>query len=247
MIDKLSIIIPTLNEEKYLPRLLTSIAHQHFKGKLQVVVVDGTSIDNTIKVVMQFKKRIGDLIVITTPRGTAYQRNRGVEKAIYNYLLFIDADMILPQNMLNTYTRDIDPTRRIVGRVLFLPAKSYVIDYLFFLPAYLCLMLMSFFSPITSGGFIFTTKENHQKIHGFTEGGILGEDLDYGERSVKDGALYYFSLKTYVFHSSRRAQHMGRVRLFIFLCKSYFYFRRNGIIYDSKKFYYPYGEYKGDY
>ena len=98
MITELSIIIPTLNEEKYLPKLLQSIVKQKFQGKLQVIVVDGASNDNTVNVAKSFSKSFVDLQVIQTDMGISGQRNKGVAKAKYEYLLFIDADIILRKN-----------------------------------------------------------------------------------------------------------------------------------------------------
>jgi len=57
MINELSIIVPALNEEKYLPKLLNSILQQDFKGKTEVIIVDGNSEDRTIEVTERFKKK----------------------------------------------------------------------------------------------------------------------------------------------------------------------------------------------
>ena len=46
----ISIVIPTLNEEKYLPKLLVSIKKQHYKD-YEIIVADAGSKDNTRKIV----------------------------------------------------------------------------------------------------------------------------------------------------------------------------------------------------
>ena len=85
MINELSIIIPTLNEEKYLPKVLEAIAGQSFPGKLQVIVVDGGSKDNTLSKALKFKERIPNFEVIHAPKGIGLARNRGADKAKYKY------------------------------------------------------------------------------------------------------------------------------------------------------------------
>ena len=50
---KLSIIIPTYNEEEYLPNLLKSIESQKFKD-YEVIVADANSCDNTVKIAKNY-------------------------------------------------------------------------------------------------------------------------------------------------------------------------------------------------
>jgi glycosyltransferase involved in cell wall biosynthesis len=50
VIQELSVIIPTLNEEHYLHYLLESLSREDIPQKLQVIVVDGNSTDRTIDI-----------------------------------------------------------------------------------------------------------------------------------------------------------------------------------------------------
>jgi glycosyltransferase involved in cell wall biosynthesis len=116
MINELSIIVPALNEEKYLPKLLNSILQQDFKGKTEVIIVDGNSEDRTIEVTERFKKKIPNFSILSlSKRGIGYQRNMGAKKAKYKYLLFIDADIILPKHFLNRFLRRINVREQFVG------------------------------------------------------------------------------------------------------------------------------------
>jgi glycosyltransferase involved in cell wall biosynthesis len=248
MISELSIIIPTLNEEHYLPKLLTSLVNQHFSGKLQIIVVDGGSTDKTIEKAKEFSKSFGELLILKTHKGIGHQRNKGAERARYNHLLFIDADIIIPKGMLNAYLKNVDPHKRLVGRTMLWPTNSSsFLEYLFFVPSYLSLLVLELISPVTSGGFLLSTKDNWQKIGGFREEGLMGEDVDFGERSIKAGAEFYTSKFSYVLHSSRRARQTGVFKLFFLYIRSYLYFRKYGIIPNNGKFVYPYGEYKEYY
>ena len=74
---KFSVIIPTLNEEKYVGVLLNSLEKQEFKD-FEVLVVDGNSKDSTCKVVRAYTKSVPNFRLIKSPkRGVAYQRNYG--------------------------------------------------------------------------------------------------------------------------------------------------------------------------
>lgn len=243
MIDKLSIIIPTLNEEKYLPRLLFSIASQEFKGDLQVIVVDGHSEDETVSVAKKFIPIINNLEIIQTERGISYQRNQGVKIAKYEYLLFLDADTVLSNNFLNIFVKKINTKERVIILTLILPDKFDLLDYISVLFAYLFFYIVCFSEPIVCGMFLFTTKENHEKINGFDEKVVYAEDIDYGIRSIKNGAKYHLFFRPHIYVSARRGKLMGRIKLSLTWIKWYLYTVKHGAIYDKNLYKYPYGQY----
>ena len=83
---ELSVIIPALNEQDCLPRLLADLKSQ--KGVvLEVIVADGGSTDNTLVNCRPFKP-----LVVKTPRGRAFQLNAGFRKSTGQNLLFLHAD-----------------------------------------------------------------------------------------------------------------------------------------------------------
>lgn len=242
VVDKVSIIIPTLNEEKYLPKLLDSLLRQNFKGKLQVIVVDGNSSDRTIEVAKDYEGKF-DLFVLRTWADIGHQKNVGVKNAKYNSILFIDADMILPKDTLNKFTKNINSDEKIIQSVFFIPTQSFLIHYLVFWFAHLSLAFMSFFKPTVSGGVMFTTKQNHKEIEGFKERTIAAEDIDYGERSIVNGTKFKFHYDCFVYNSTRRAKLMGTIPLVWFYIRGYLYYLRHGVLTDKTKFNYPYGQY----
>lgn len=84
-----SIIIPTLNEERCLPRLLDSLRVQTFR-EFEVITVDGFSRDATPVLAADIGR------VIQVNGRPAIARNVGAEIATGEYLLFCDADIVLP-------------------------------------------------------------------------------------------------------------------------------------------------------
>ena len=90
----ISIIIPALNEENYLPKLLKNIKKQELKD-YEVIVADTNSKDGTRQTAKKFKCEIvkGGL----PPEG----RNNGAKKAKGTLLFFIDADSLLSKNFFN--------------------------------------------------------------------------------------------------------------------------------------------------
>lgn len=246
MVSELSIIIPTLNEENYLPHLLESISHQHFEGKIEVIVVDGGSKDQTVKRAQSFKDSIPNLTIIQTGKGVGFQRNRGAEKAQHKYLLFIDADTYLPKGFLKKLMTKLNPSEQFIIFGMVLPRKFNVLDYSVLFFGYFLIYIANYFRPILGGPYMVTTKENHERIGGFDEKAVVGEDIEYGFRSVKYGARYRMFLRPYIRASTRRVRHVGRWKLFWMWIQWYLYIHKNGAIYDKNLFHYPFGHYKGE-
>ncbi|MBI3291557.1 MAG: glycosyltransferase [Elusimicrobia bacterium] len=86
----ISVIIPTLNEEKHLPSTLAAICGQ--LGSFEVIVSDGQSEDRTCHIAQQFDR----VTVICGSPGRGRQMNRGARQATGEFLLFLHADTMLP-------------------------------------------------------------------------------------------------------------------------------------------------------
>ncbi|HDY87235.1 MAG TPA: glycosyltransferase, partial [bacterium] len=84
------------NEEKNIANCLQSIKKQQYpQKKIEIIVVDNYSTDKTVDTAGQFT----DAIYKHGPERSA-QRNFGAEKAHGKYILIIDADMILSENVI---------------------------------------------------------------------------------------------------------------------------------------------------
>jgi rSAM/selenodomain-associated transferase 2/rSAM/selenodomain-associated transferase 1 len=95
----LSIIIPTLNEEANLPRLLTQLLQE---PRIEVIVSDGGSSDATCQIAEQAGVRI-----IRGSKGRGRQMNAGAALARGEVLLFLHADAYLPANFAQTVWNNI--------------------------------------------------------------------------------------------------------------------------------------------
>ncbi len=89
----ISVIIPTLNEERALPRTLALLAAQDFPH--ETVICDGGSTDTTSLVANQ-----PGVQWITAQRGRGAQMNAGAQAARGEWLLFLHADTLLPTDAL---------------------------------------------------------------------------------------------------------------------------------------------------
>jgi len=94
----ISVIIPTLNEERALPETLAAILAQPVDS--EVIVVDGGSTDRTPQIVEDISARHPRLQLLRTARGRALQMNAGADLARGEWLIFLHADTLLPKDGL---------------------------------------------------------------------------------------------------------------------------------------------------
>lgn len=92
----ISIIVPAWNASKYLRRAVESVLATHYP-KLEIIVVDDASTDDTWKVCNQIKQSFPAVIRLfqrssREPRGAGAARNLGIEKSTGDYIAFLDAD-----------------------------------------------------------------------------------------------------------------------------------------------------------
>jgi glycosyltransferase involved in cell wall biosynthesis len=111
MKKKVSIIIPTYNEEKEIKECINSLKNQNFKN-FEIIVVDDGSKDNTLKILKNIK---GLKILKGEHRGPGFSRNSGAKKAIGNFLVFIDADMTFDKNYLKNLIKPLLKNKSIIG------------------------------------------------------------------------------------------------------------------------------------
>lgn len=94
-----TIVIPTLNEAKYVPTLLKDLVHQSYQD-FEVVIVDGGSSDNTLTKVNRFGDQLKLKPIVSSVANVAAQRNLGAVTAQGQWIIFMDADNRLPSYFL---------------------------------------------------------------------------------------------------------------------------------------------------
>lgn len=101
-----SIIIPTYNEEKDILDTLEAISDQSYKN-YEVIVVDDSN-DKTASVVKNYKRIKIKLIKPATRKGRCEARNIGIEKAIGDVCVILNADVRIPCDFLNKIKKHYD-------------------------------------------------------------------------------------------------------------------------------------------
>ncbi len=94
---QISVIIPALNEERYVGRALRSLLDQSLeRSEYEIIVVDGHSTDGTVAV----SRKLADRVIFEGIGTIGGARNVGARAASGEIVAFIDADSVAPRNWL---------------------------------------------------------------------------------------------------------------------------------------------------
>ena len=175
-----SIIIPTYNEEEYLPVLLESIKEQDFDD-YEVIVADANSTDRTREIAEEY----GCIVVDGGLPGVG--RNNGAKVAKGEYLLFLDSDLQLTEDYLRDVLYEFQIENVGIAITQMKPLSNKVQDKIFHDFANYFMISVEKIKPHGAGCYgIIAKRELHEKCGGFDESLTFGEDTDYIERLAKE-------------------------------------------------------------
>lgn len=193
MNPKISVIIPTYNEEKMIHRTLEDLFTKH--SPEEVIVIDGGSQDKTVSIASEWTK------VIRSQKGRAQQMNRGGNLATGDIFLFLHADTRLPSDGL---LKIKEATRKgsLAGRF-----RMKFDEQRWLLRFYEAYTRFQFFSYGDQG--FFVRREIFKLLGGFRED-VPFEDIDFYQRlrRITQPAI----LKDSVITSARRFCQAGCLR-----------------------------------
>ena len=187
-----SIIIPTLNEEKYLGNLLSFLREQTIYVHTEIIIVDGGGSDHTISIAQQYNVTV----LKTDVACRAIQMNFGAKYAIGKILYFVHADVIPPSG----FTQDIIK--------VFTNGKKFGMFRQKFEGGPVLLKVNSFFTRFNwlwcRGGdqTMFVRKDHFNALNGFDETFVIMEEYEFIRRSMEIEKLHVF--KKYTTVSTRK-------------------------------------------
>jgi glycosyltransferase involved in cell wall biosynthesis len=207
-----SIIIPVLNEEVHLPRLLEDLSMQSFRD-FEVIVVDGGSEDKTVDIACSFVSKLDKLKVVKASiKNVSYQRNLGVNKAKGEYLVFMDADNRLPEFFLEGIKYRISTTEAEIFTTWCKVASSKPADKAIGSLLNWSIEIGNLVEQQTGvGTMIGITKKGFEKIKGFDEKKHYAEDEDFIRRACKKGLRFEVFRDPRYIYSLRRFRKEGKL------------------------------------
>lgn len=104
---KVSIIVPVYNGEKYIKKCIGSILNQTFQN-FELILVDDGSKDNSLEILKKFEQIEKIKIYYQNNKGPSAARNKGIEKARGEYLIFVDVDDWIENDYIEILLNEIE-------------------------------------------------------------------------------------------------------------------------------------------
>lgn len=210
---EVSVVVPALNEAKYISKCLKSLNRQDFCGEFEIIVVDGGSSDGTI----ELAKSIADRVVIEKCSNVGLQRNIGAKFAVADKLAFIDADTMASQGWLRSISECLSYSNVVGVTGPTLPYEGSAADLIAYRATMGWLQHLSivFGLPHVGAANCAYRREPFLRCGGFEESRALSEDLALSLKMKHEGQLV-FNKKMIAYTSTRRVRSYGYVRLAMF-------------------------------
>ena len=117
---EISVILPVLNEEKYLEDCVNSILSQNFIGAIEVILAVGPSHDQTMKIANSLAARDSRVVVVESPTGkTAAGLNLAIAASRYSIIVRVDGHSQIPSDYCETAFQILNETGAVnVGGIM---------------------------------------------------------------------------------------------------------------------------------
>ena len=224
--EKITIVVPSKNEENYIAHLLDNLITQEV-GFTKIIIAD-CSTDKTRSVIDLYRPRLNIEVIEGGPVSLA--KNRGAQLATTPYILFIDADVrFFKPTVIHDAVNALEAENLdLVG----LNVKCYDGDIraqLGFAIFNVINNILKYFSPFAVGAFMLTRRDKFQELSGFPEQFATSEDYFLSRKySVNKFKL----LNHYFGQDSRRFRKMGYFGMSKYLVKN-FWNRNNKAYWDN--------------
>lgn len=213
----LSIIVPTKSEEKVLAKTLSALRELRSQP-YELIVSDGNSQDGTIEIAQS----LADRVVLAQPgerQNIAIGKNAGAAAAHGAYLVFVDADVQIPNidwffdQLVSRFEDDDELVSMTVFMKVF-PSHATLSDKLFFsIVNWVYFVFNNILqSGAASGEFQMVRADAFQQVGGFSSKFPVGEDQDLFKKLAKIGKTRV-AASIHVLHTSRRAHAVGWPKL----------------------------------
>ncbi|HFR3618542.1 TPA: glycosyltransferase family 2 protein, partial [Streptococcus suis] len=98
--DKISVIVPVYNVDKYLSSCIESIINQNYKN-IEILLIDDGSVDDSAKICKEYAEKDKRVkIFFTNHSGVSNARNHGIKRSTAEYIMFVDSDDVVDSRLV---------------------------------------------------------------------------------------------------------------------------------------------------
>lgn len=215
----ISVVIPTKNEEKYLEKTLKQYSDIKDKFRMEVIISDGGSTDNTLKIARKYADRL-----VVAKKGVkqniAMGRNAGASVA-RGYIIFnTDADVLIPHaERFFNHIINLFKNNEVVAattKLKIYPSEERLDDKIAHTLLNILIKTSNHFgSFLAKGECQIVRASSFKKVGKYNEKIVLGEDCDLFFRLAKIGRIKYLK-NLVIYHSPRRFRKEGYLKIFVF-------------------------------
>ena len=209
--NSVSVILPVLNEEKYLAATLAAITEQDFKGDFEIILALGPSKDQTNTIAAQLAQQDSRIKLIQNPSGkTASALNAAIAAAIHPIIVRVDGHALLPKDYIRIAVKTLLETGAVnVGGIMAAQGETLFEKS----------VALAMRSPVGVGGSRFHIggqagptdtvylgvflKSAINAIGGFDPAFIRAQDWELNFRLRKNGGVVYFQPDLHVTYRPR--------------------------------------------
>lgn len=208
--DEITILIAAYNEEKSIYNTLKQIKNLNYKGKINTIVIDNNSSDNTVKEVNRAKESIGleNLICISELKpGKFNALNKGLSMTSTKYVITLDADTLLHKESVRHLVARINSapkeTSAVAGSVLARNSRDNLLTKLqewdYFLAIMSIKRMQGLFQGtlVAQGAFSIYKTDVLKQLGGWTD--AIGEDIVLTWKMLSIDKKVYFEPKAISF------------------------------------------------
>jgi len=208
----ISVVVPALNEARYIGRCLKSLVNQTSSDR-EIIVVDGGSTDGTAEIA----ERYADIVISKPIRPIGAARNEGARAAKSDIVAFMDADTVASPNWLKAAEqrlRDDSSAAGVFGPTYALGGNS--IDYFFYnWSVDIQRHFLSVGIPLVAGFNCAYRRKLFFEAGGFEATRVITEDMLLSLRIVKNGGRILMDDGMVAYTSPRRARDYGYPRIIL--------------------------------
>jgi len=188
----ISVVIPALNEEKFIAECLESLKSQDYRGEYEIIVADNGSTDDTVNIARSYGVQV---VVCLEKKSVTYARQVGADAARGDIIAQADADTVYPSDWLTRiadhFAAHLDAVA-LAGRFLYNDPPSWEGFEYFIRDCTNKLSVKLFGKPILVSGATFAfRKKAFLDAGGYGDVSFSADQLGISSRLSKVGKVYY--------------------------------------------------------